>query len=62
MDNTVLVCQASAHPDTPYVGAGVSAVLGGVMGARAAKSGAVGYIFSRQYLKEKPLKLVFMRW
>merc|ERR1719483_761124 len=32
---------ASAHPDTPYVGAGVSAVLGGVMGARAAKSGAL---------------------
>jgi len=32
---------ASANPDTPYVGAGVSAVLGGVMGARAAKSGAL---------------------
>jgi len=32
---------ASANPDTPYVGAGVSAVLAGVMGARAAKSGAL---------------------
>ena len=35
-------CQASTNPNTPYVGAGVSALLAGVMGARAAKSGAVG--------------------
>ena len=46
----MLICQASANPDTPYVGAGVSAVLGGVMGARAAKSGAVGCIFVGVFL------------
>ena len=43
-DLTRFVSQASANPNTPYVGAGVSAVLAGVMGARAAKSGAVGAI------------------
>jgi len=32
---------ASSHPDTPYIGAGVSATLAGVMGSRAAKSGVM---------------------
>lgn len=32
---------ASHNPDYPIVGAGVSGVLGAVMGARAARSGAV---------------------
>jgi len=38
---------ASSHPDTPYIGAGVSAALAGVMGSRAAKSGVVRCISSR---------------
>ena len=36
--------QASQNPDSPTVGAGISGLLAGVMGARAAKSGKVrGY-------------------
>ena len=36
-----LTLQASLNPDKPTVGAGVTGVLGAVMGARAARSGAV---------------------
>ena len=45
----ILYVKASSHPDKPYVGAGVSAVLSGVMGARAMKSGVVRNSFIIKY-------------
>ena len=40
-DVTINNLQASVNPESPTVGAGVSGLLAGVMGARAAKSGKV---------------------
>ena len=39
---------ASQNPDNPIVGAGVSGLLGTVMGARAVRTGAVGSRFQTQ--------------
>ena len=44
INEEIFCLQASLNPDSPTVGAGISGLLAGVMGARAAKSGKVkGY-------------------
>ena len=41
INEEIFCLQASQNPDSPTVGAGISGLLAGVMGARAAKSGKV---------------------